>query len=179
MKTPFAYIFLVVIAVSFVHYFYTRNSAELNITAPPKQPTKQHAKGVIKVVKCPKFADKKNAVLDGNHFYLNNFHYKLYGIAAPDIDETCLDKSGNEWPCGESAKLLLDSLIIDDATLCVAKAVTDDGICISECSVNGRNINAVMVQSGFAKVNTNETDKYTSEESYARSTKLGIWTNSE
>src|SRR5258705_12282731 len=43
-------------------------------------------------------------VTDGDTFQLDHTIYRLDGIDAPEIDQTCLDQSGNVWPCGVAAR---------------------------------------------------------------------------
>ncbi len=45
-------------------------------------------------------------VLDGDTFQLDRTIYRLDGIDAPEIDQTCLDQRGDVWPCGVTGRLL-------------------------------------------------------------------------
>ena len=38
-------------------------------------------------------------VTDGDTLKLDGTIYRLDGIDAPEIDQTCLDQSGDVWPC--------------------------------------------------------------------------------
>ena len=40
------------------------------------------------------------AVTDGDTFRLDRTIYRLDGIDTPEIDQMCLDQSGDVWPCG-------------------------------------------------------------------------------
>ena len=49
-------------------------------------------------------------VTDGDTFQLDRTIYRLDGIDAPEIDQTCLDQSGEVWPCGVTARDRLSAL---------------------------------------------------------------------
>ena len=43
-------------------------------------------------------------VTDGDTFQVGRTIYRLNGIDAPEIDQTCIDKRGDVWPCGVMAR---------------------------------------------------------------------------
>ena len=60
-------------------------------------------------------------VTDGDTFQLDHTIYRLDGIDAPEIDQTCLDQSGNVWPCGVAARDRLSAYIGNRAVHCEDK----------------------------------------------------------
>src|SRR5258705_11971016 len=60
-------------------------------------------------------------VTDGDTFQLDHTTYRLDGIDAPEIDQTCLDQSGDVWPCGVTARDRLSAYIGNRAVRCEDK----------------------------------------------------------
>ena len=46
-------------------------------------------------------------VVDASHLEVAGQRFKLYGIDAPDPDETCQEAKGSEYPCGIEARVWL------------------------------------------------------------------------
>ena len=60
-------------------------------------------------------------VTDGDTFQLDYTIYRLDGIDAPEIDQMCLDQSGDVWPCGVTARDRLSAYIGNRAVHCEDK----------------------------------------------------------
>ena len=58
------------------------------------------------------------AVTDGDTFRLDRTIYRLDGIDAPEIDQTCLDQGGEVWPCGVAARDRLSAHVGNRAVRC-------------------------------------------------------------
>src|SRR5260370_34088431 len=50
-------------------------------------------------------------VRDGNTVQLGDVTYRLDGIDAPEIDQTCIDDQADPWTCGVDAREQLTKLI--------------------------------------------------------------------
>ena len=60
----------------------------------------------------------KIVMTDGDTFQLDRTIYRLDGIDAPEIDQMCLDQSGDVWPCGVAARDRLSAYIGSRAVRC-------------------------------------------------------------
>lgn len=106
--------------------------------------------------------------IDGDSLMWDNKEIRLFGIDAPEYNQTCLDKNKQEYPCGQEAfkhikKLLkkpIDCKIISKDKYKRNLAICDD-------------INAKMVASGWAV--SYYGDDFKQEEKDAKQNKLGIW----
>ena len=119
-------------------------------------------------------------VIDGDTFQLDHTTYRLDGIDAPEIDQTCLDQSGDVWPCGVTARDRLSAYIGNRAVRCEDKA--PDPIYkhrrIGICSIEGEaaTLNEWLVREGWAiKLDPDAKGRFAAAETYARESRRGLW----
>lgn len=119
-------------------------------------------------------------VADGDTFQLDGTVYRLDGIDAPEIDQTCLDQRGEVWPCGVAARDRLRAYLANHAVRCEDKGTDPDhkhrklGI----CSIDGEatTLNAWLVREGWAiKFEPSAKGRFTDEEADARKNRRGLW----
>ena len=63
-------------------------------------------------------------VTDGDTIQLDRMIYRLDGVDAPEIDQMCLDQSGDIWQCGVTARDRLSAYIGNRAVRCEDKGLT-------------------------------------------------------
>tara|TARA_R100001129_G_scaffold185623_1_gene174405 strand:- start:1236 stop:1910 length:675 start_codon:yes stop_codon:yes gene_type:complete len=114
-----------------------------------------------------------NAV-DGDTLVLNDRQVRLVGIDAPELDQSC-ERDGEAWACGEEAKRQLDGIIAGQTVYCQGEEVDQYGRLLGTCSANRMNLNASMVEYGWATAFRAYSDDYLAQEHRARSAKAGIW----
>lgn len=112
--------------------------------------------------------------VDGDTLVLNDKQVRLAGIDAPELDQTC-QRDGQAWACGEEAKRQLDSMIAGETVYCQGEGVDQYGPLLGTCSANRMNLNASMVEYGWATAFRAYSDDYLAQEHRARSAKAGIW----
>jgi endonuclease YncB( thermonuclease family) len=119
-------------------------------------------------------------VADGDTFQLDGTMYRLDGIDAPEIDQTCLDQRGAVWPCGVAARDRLRAYLANHAIRCEDKGPDPDhkhrrlGI----CSIDGEalTLNAWLVREGWAiQFEPSAKGRFTAEEADARENRRGLW----
>jgi endonuclease YncB( thermonuclease family) len=119
-------------------------------------------------------------VADGDTFQLDGTIYRLNGIDAPEIDQTCLDQRGEVWPCGVAARDRLRAYLANHAVRCEDKGPDPDhkhrrlGI----CSIDGEatTLNAWLVREGWAiKFEPSAKGRFAAEEADARQNRRGLW----
>lgn len=114
-------------------------------------------------------------VQDGDIFLLGRQSVRLWGIDAPEYDQTC-DKDGEHIPCGDISEEVLRNFIGKTKPDC--KRLNTDKLnrWIAQCSVNGQDLGALMVHSGWA-VDYRYYSKgaYAKEEQAAKSERRGLW----
>ena len=112
--------------------------------------------------------------VDGDTLVLNDRQVRLAGIDAPELDQSC-QRDGQAWACGEESKRQLDSMIAGQTVHCQGEGVDPYGRLLGTCSANRMNLNATMVEYGWATAFRAYSDDYLAHEHRARSAKAGIW----
>lgn len=108
---------------------------------------------------------------DGDSFRLGGERIRLLDIDAPELDQTCEDAAGAEWPCGRAARSEMARLLASGDVDCQPQDRDQYGRLLARCDVAGRDLAAAMVVSGLALANGG----YFAEEREAREARRGIW----
>jgi endonuclease YncB( thermonuclease family) len=120
------------------------------------------------------------AVTDGDTFRLDRTIYRLDGIDAPEIDQTCLDQGGEVWPCGVAARDRLSAHVGNRAVRCDDKGPdpASKHRRIGICSIEGENatLNSWLVREGWAiRLEPSATGRFAAEEADARENRRELW----
>lgn len=114
-------------------------------------------------------------VIDGDTIDIDGQHIRLEGIDAPEHAQTCGRKWFGTWSCGAAATRALDALVRGRRVACDNEGYDKYGRILGLCTVDGRDINAEMVRSGYAWAFVKYSTRYVAEEAEARKAKAGIW----
>jgi endonuclease YncB( thermonuclease family) len=103
--------------------------------------------------------------------------YRIFGIDAPELHQTCWELGGKEWQCGRAAKVALTKLIKAGDVACEVKNTDRYGRSVAKCSAKGvPDIGEALVRDGYAVDLGRKTGHaYASVESEARAANRGIW----
>ena len=119
-------------------------------------------------------------VTDGDTLRLGSTIYRLDGIDAPEIDQTCLDQNGDVWPCGVAARDRLNAYVGTRAVRCEDKGPDpvykhrQIGICSIENDTT--TLNEWLVREGWAiRVEPDAKGRFAAEEADARENRRGLW----
>ena len=119
-------------------------------------------------------------VTDGDTFQVGRTIYRLDGIDAPEIDQTCIDKRGDVWPCGVMARDRLSAHIGNRGVRCEDRGSDPDhklrrlGICSIENEA--ATLNEWLVREGWAiKFEPYAKGRFAAEEADARENRRGLW----
>jgi hypothetical protein len=99
---------------------------------------------------------------------------RLFGIDAPEYDQTC-ERAGREWSCGSAAADRLAQLITGKNVVCASVGTDQHGRLLGRCMVGATDVNRAMVASGYAVAFRSYSSDYVSAEDSARVSKRGIW----
>jgi endonuclease YncB( thermonuclease family) len=119
-------------------------------------------------------------VKDGNNIVLGGVTYRLDGIDAPELDQTCIDDQADPWTCGVDAREQLTKLIGGRPVRCddLGPDKTYKKRHIGLCTVEGEtaSLNQQLVGAGFAlDFEPSAKGRFLQDEVGAREARLGLW----
>lgn len=116
----------------------------------------------------------KASVIDGDTLEIHGQRIRLHGIDAPESGQFC-EAGGKSYRCGREAAWELDRLIANRTTHCQQRDIDRYSRIVAECFVGGINLNAAMVQTGWALAYRRYSKDYIQEEDLARQQEKGVW----
>lgn len=117
-------------------------------------------------------------VADGDTLTILGTRMRLVDIDAPELDQTCLDAQGRDWPCGRQSSAQLRSHIRGRDLTCRSTARDKYGRMLATCALpDGTNVNAWMVEQGWA-VTSGAANVYGAQQAAAKSARRGLWAGS-
>lgn len=109
-------------------------------------------------------------IVDGDTLKFAGTRIRLEGIDAPELGQMCgLD--GADYACGQRAREALGRLVRGGTVTCKSRQRDRYGRLLAVCSVAGGQINALLVESGWAVA----YGGYQAEERRARNAGAGLW----
>jgi len=115
------------------------------------------------------------SVVKADTFRAQGYIVKLYGVAAPDLNQTCANRNGASYNCGQQAALWLQSWITNNPITCRVMSQNEDGNMVAACSLGQYDIGAALVNAGWAVADTREADIYVPYEQNAQNQGNGLW----
>ena len=128
----------------------------------------------------PAFAEitgKRPQVIDGNTIVLGGARIRLFGIDAPEPEQTCRVE-GRPWNCGLEARWAVANRIGWNWVSCLQRGRDPGGAIAAVCylgGVGGPELNAWLVEQGWALAHRSESLDYMAEEESARRSGRGLW----
>lgn len=117
-------------------------------------------------------------ITDGDTVIVKGKEIRLLDLDAPETDQICLDKGGQLWPCGITARNALQEWSAGKVWTCRLTNEKSSGRTLASCIVGGENVSKWMVRSGWALSPNNGkgySHRFDAEEREARDQKLGLW----
>jgi endonuclease YncB( thermonuclease family) len=122
--------------------------------------------------------DAEIVSIDGDSLRAGNGEeYRLFGIDAPELHQSCEEANGKEWLCGRAAKVKLTRLIKGGSVACEIRDSDRFGRNVAVCSAAGvPDLGEAMVREGYAvDLGPKYGNPYANAEAEARDNKRGIW----
>src|SRR5205807_6649400 len=114
-------------------------------------------------------------VREGDTVLIGNARIRLGGIDAPNVDQLCLNNSGERWTCGVAARDELIKHADNKVWTCHTRQTDRRGRQVARCEVDGEDIQKWMVKSGWALSYARFSHDYDADEKAAREAKAGMW----
>ena len=114
-------------------------------------------------------------VYDGDSIFMGRVEIRLNAIDAPEMAQACRFDDGTFWPCGVAGRDSLREMVNGKRVRCEIEGVDKYKRLLGICSVEGRDINAAMVQTGMASAYHYFSERYAPQEAQAKAEKIGIW----
>jgi endonuclease YncB( thermonuclease family) len=107
----------------------------------------------------------------------NDVEYRIFGIDAPELHQSCNEANGKSWLCGRAAKAKLTTLINRGNVNCEARAKDRFGRVVAVCNAEGvPDLGEAMVRDGYAvDLGGAAGNPYRDAEAEAEAAKRGIW----
>lgn len=122
----------------------------------------------------PALADQL-VVVDGDGLRVGGAVIRLWGIDAPELDQTC-EAEGRETPCGEDARFLLGALVQAGELRCETKDTDRYGRTVARCFAGGHDLGGEMVRQGYAlDFRRYSGGFYAEQEKEAKAAQRGLW----
>ena len=113
-------------------------------------------------------------ITDGDTIRINGEKIRFSGIDTPELRQTCL-KQGIQVPCGIEAKQILIDKIADNKIVCIREGKDQYKRTLAECFVNNESLSSYLVKSGYAFAYRRYSKKFITDEDFARTNKIGMW----
>lgn len=117
-------------------------------------------------------------VIDGDTLVVNDQRIRLWGIDAPEAQQSCVGNSG-KFQCGTEATRYLQALVAGGGpATCTIKGFDRYKRAVAICRVQGSDLGAEMVQAGWALAFVRYSNDYVDTEADARRVRRGMWAGS-
>jgi len=115
-------------------------------------------------------------IIDGDTIKVAGTRIRLWGIDAPEHNQTCQGKRGETYQCGRDSTAVMRELAAGRRVECTPRDHDRYGRIVAVCRTESGELNATMVRRGWAVDYTkNSGGRYDSEQEQARRDQLGIW----
>lgn len=118
-------------------------------------------------------------IIDGDTLEIAGDRFRLLGIDAPEMGQSCVPIRGAGLPfdCGWKARYELQTYLMRREVTCTSTSRDTYGRRLAFCSTvdDGTELNRWMVTSGWAVAYGDSSYRYVSDERHARAFGYGIW----
>jgi len=114
-------------------------------------------------------------IVDGDTVQIGQTKIRFAGIDAPETDQVCLDARGERWACGVTSRDELVKYSAGREWECDLTGTDRYGRSLGKCFVEGEDVSAWMVRSGWALSFVRYSHDYDGDEAAARDAHAGLW----
>ena len=114
-------------------------------------------------------------VIDGDTIEMHGQRIRLHGIDAPESGQSCEDKNGATYRCGQTSANQMASYVRGKTVNCNVTYRDRYGRLVAACYVNGEDINERLVFEGWALAYRQYSRDYVRAETQAKRNSAGLW----
>lgn len=114
-------------------------------------------------------------VVSADTLIIGGRYLRLFGIDAPENNQTCADRTGRAYACGRQATSWLKGWIADNELECRIIQQDQRGNMIGICSLGAYDLGAALVNAGWAVVYSEHSDIYMPYQVQAQQNARGLW----
>jgi endonuclease YncB( thermonuclease family) len=114
-------------------------------------------------------------ITSGDAVTIGKTHIRLAAIAAPSLEQICVDAAGARWTCGLAARDELAKHVGTKPWTCQPLRSDRYGRSVAKCSVDGEDIAKWLTRAGWATAATRVSHDYEADEAAAKTAKAGLW----
>lgn len=116
-----------------------------------------------------------SSVVKGDVLTLSGQVVKLFGVASPDISQTCADSHGRGYRCGQQSISWLSGWLANNHIKCHILGQDNRGVLTGVCLLGQYDIGAAIVNAGWAVADTRQTKIYAMYQEQASQNRRGLW----
>lgn len=114
-------------------------------------------------------------VISGDTLQINGRYFRLYGVDAPENNQSCADSTGRSYRCGSQATAWLRSWLQNNELECRVMQKDSKGNMVGTCSLGAYDLGAALVNAGWAVAYVKYTDVYVPYQLQAQENRNGLW----
>ncbi len=114
-------------------------------------------------------------VIDGDTVDIGQVRVRIFGIDAPEMDQSCENQAGDTWSCGLWVTAQLRSEFEGRQANCETIDIDRYGRVVMRCFAGKTDLGAALVQAGLALAYRQYSSIYSADEESAKTAKLGMW----
>jgi endonuclease YncB( thermonuclease family) len=111
---------------------------------------------------------------DGDSLKIAGISFRLFGIDAPELHQSC-SRDSKKWECGAEAKTHLQQLVTGKEVRCVPVGTDQYDRVVARCITRDTDLNKAMIDSGYAVAFRKYSLEYVDAERSAKARRVGLW----
>ncbi|MBR1222033.1 thermonuclease family protein [Bradyrhizobium sp. U87765 SZCCT0131] len=114
-------------------------------------------------------------VVSGDAVTIGKSRIRLAAVAAPGLEQLCINAAGERWTCGLAARDELAKHVEGKSWTCQPQRTDRYGRSVAKCTMDGEDVAHWLVRSGWAIAVTRISHDYVPDETAAKGEKIGLW----